>query len=351
MVAVILIVVLAAYLLWWPVPIDPVAWTPTPNPGKTGPYTQNHQLGAVGHVAVGIGQGPEDVAQGPEGFFYTGLQDGRIVRFRADGGGHGDTFTHTGGRPLGMQFDVRGNLIVADAFKGLLSVAPDGAVSVLTHSVDGQPMRFVNDLDIADDQTIWFSDASQRFDQRHFMLDFWEGQPTGRLISYDPQTGQTVVRLHHLMFANGVAIGPDDAYVLVSETIGARITRLWLKGPLAGKRDVFLDGLPAYPDNLSYNGDGLFWIALPSPRLKQLDWLAPWPFLRKVFMRLSTVTRDVARLPAYGWVIGVDIDGNVIHNLHDPQGSYGMVTSVNQFDGQLYLGSIVATSVGRVTTP
>lgn len=316
----------------------------------TGPFVQNQGLVGTQHLVSGLGQGPEDVTRGADGFFYTGLQDGRIVRFGAGAHATVETYTTTGGRPLGLAFDVHGNLIVADAFKGLLSVAPGGTVSVLVDSVNGRPMLFVNDLDIGSDGTIWFSDASQKFGQSEFQLEFWECRPTGRLMSYEPRTGQTTVRLGGLMFANGVAVGPNDAYVLVSETTAARITRLWLKGPKAGDHDVFLDGLPGYPDNLSYNGNGIFWIALPLPRLKQLDHLGPRPFWRKVLMRLPAAVTGVGLKP-YGWVIGVDPHGTVVRNLHDPTGGFGTVTSVNQFDGKLYLGSIVMTSVGRIDLP
>src|SRR5512133_3649064 len=115
---------LAAYFCLWPVPIDPVAWQAPANPGATGPYARNDRLRGV--EALAAGPGPEDVAMGSGGAPYTGLQDGRIVRIPG-----GRTFVNTGGRPLGMQFDVQGNLIVADAFRGLLSITPAGAVSVL----------------------------------------------------------------------------------------------------------------------------------------------------------------------------------------------------------------------------
>ena len=108
-----------AYLLFWPVPIDPVAWQPATNP-RTVP---NDRLSGVRSLPE-VGSGPESVAIGPDGRLYTGLQDGRVVRMLADGSGV-ETFVQTGGRPLGMKFDVGGNLIVADAFRGLLSVSPE----------------------------------------------------------------------------------------------------------------------------------------------------------------------------------------------------------------------------------
>jgi sugar lactone lactonase YvrE len=336
---------IGVYLSLWPVEIEPVQYEPSENPGFTGPFVQNEALASVQHLINGIGEGPEDITKGKDDFFYTGLQDGRIIRFRPDGRDT-ETFVKTGGRPLGMQFDAEGNLIVADAFKGLLSISPAGTIKVLTDSVKGKKLLFTDDLDIATDGTIWFSDASQRFNQHHWKLDFWETRPTGRLLSYDPKTGKTEVRLDTLMFANGVALGPNDAYVLVNETIAARIVRLWLKGAKAGQTEIFIDGLPAYPDNLSYNENGIFWVALPSPRATDLERLWPSPFIRKLLMRLPESLRNVVP-PLYSWVIGVDTTGKIVYNFQDPKGGYGSITSVNEFDNKLYLGSIVMSSVGQ----
>ena len=82
------------YLLFWPVPIDPVAWQPTTNP-RTVP---NGSLSGV-HSLPNVGPGPESVAIGHDGRLYSGLQDGNVVRMRADGRGV-ETFAHTGGQSL-----------------------------------------------------------------------------------------------------------------------------------------------------------------------------------------------------------------------------------------------------------
>ena len=73
------------------------------------------------------------------------------------------TYTNTGGRPLGMDFAPAGDLIVADAVKGLLSVSRDGAVSVLATGEGGVPFRFTNDVDVGPDGVIYFSDASSKY--------------------------------------------------------------------------------------------------------------------------------------------------------------------------------------------
>lgn len=343
-----LVVAAAAYLLLWPVPIEPVAWTPAPDPGRTGVFARNARLAGVRKIAVG--PGPEDVAQGPDGWLYTGLKGGDIVRFRPDDAASVETFANTRGRPLGLQFDAGGDLIVADSARGLLRVAPDGEVSVLTDSAAGEPLLFPNDLDVAADGTIWFSDSSRRFRSRDAILDFWECRPTGRLLSFDPGTGETRVRLEGLMFANGVALGPEDAWVLVSETLACRVRRLWLEGPRAGESEAFLEGLPGHPDNLSYDGKGRFWIALAAPRIGLLDRLAPWPILRKVAARVPRLTRSNP-LDPYGWVIGVDVEGRVVQDLQDPEGVFGSIASANEYGGRLYFGGIAPSTVGWIEAP
>lgn len=342
----VLLLALLLYLVAWPVPISPVAWeAPRAADGRW--RSRVLPMEGAGQLLENAGPGPEDVTLGPDGWIYAGTQDGRILRFRQ---GVPEVFADTGGRPLGMQFDHEGRLIVADAFRGLLAIAPGGDIEVLASEVDGKPMLFPDDLDIAADGTVWFTDASQRFDQHHWMLDVYEGRATGRLLSYDPGTGEIRVRLEGLRFANGVALGPDDAFVLVNETLAARITRLWLKGGRAGDTDLFAAALPGYPDNLSFDGRGRFWVALPSPRQPALEAMADRPFLRKVLMRLPPALRRVS-MPPLGLVLALDVEGNPLVLLEDDTGTCFSVTSVNDLGGALYMGSIVASHVCRVPVP
>src|ERR1700704_4124017 len=144
------IALLIGYMLAWPVPINPAAWTPSPAPELTGVYAQNSELGRIERLQVD-GFAPEDVAIDSQDRLYCGTEDGRIFRFQADGT-RPEVFANTGGRPLGLIFDRDGNLVVADATRGLLSIARDGSVSILTTEADGVPFRCTNDLDVAADR-------------------------------------------------------------------------------------------------------------------------------------------------------------------------------------------------------
>ncbi|MBL4688671.1 MAG: strictosidine synthase family protein, partial [Nannocystaceae bacterium] len=242
--------VVGAYLTLWPVTIDPVAWEPAPVPELVGPLAVNDRLMSAERLARSAVDGPEDIAVAPDGRMFVGTHDGKIVELSADGTVV-STLAETGGRPLGLAWDGEGNLIVADAMSGLLSVTPKGELTVLSTESNGVPFRFTDDVDVARDGRIYFTDASDTYGYGHHLEDTLEGRPHGRLLRYDPQTKSTETLLSEMFFANGVALAPDDSYVLVNETTRFRIRRLWLKGDKAGTSDIFAEALPGYPDGIS----------------------------------------------------------------------------------------------------
>ncbi|MDG1931999.1 MAG: SMP-30/gluconolactonase/LRE family protein, partial [Luminiphilus sp.] len=317
--------VLGLVILWlvprW-APAQAVAWNPPPNPGLTGVFAPNQALAAITEIPVG--PAPEHVACDTQGRLYTSLAGGAVLRGTATG--DWDMIGSTGGRPLGLRLDGQGGLWIADSMKGLLHMSGNGDITVLTTSLDGEPLRFVDDLDIDHEGRIWFSDASQRFDYTQVALDFFEGSRTGRLLRYDSHTQKTEVMMDGLFFANGVTLGPNEDYVLVNETGMGRIHRLWLKGDKAGKRDIFTDELPGTPDNIRFDGEGTFWIAMPSLRA-DLDALASLPRLRALLSFLPISVLEAAAQPG-SFVIGVNLEGEVVHNLQDQDNPFHYITGV-----------------------
>ncbi|HEX6201626.1 MAG TPA: SMP-30/gluconolactonase/LRE family protein [Thermoanaerobaculia bacterium] len=344
--------VLAAAVALSRAPIDPLAYFPPPAPPLAGPYAPNEALRAAERLAAGRLRGPEDVAVDAAGRIIAGAEDGRLVRvtLEAGGGERIDTLADTGGRPLGLDFAPDGHLIVADARRGLLAVSPQGGVRLLVHEAAGRPLGFADDVDVARDGTVYFSDASWRHGVDAYLLDLLEARPHGRLLRHDPATGETEVLLDGLYFANGVALSADESFVLVNETYRYRITRYWLTGPRAGTRDVFADNLPGFPDGVSGNGRGLFWVALYTVRNAVADRLHPHPRWKAL---LSTLPRSLWPRPAdYGLVLGLDESGRVVHALHDPGGRVvNHVTSVEEVDGWLHLGSLDGDAVARLPVP
>lgn len=340
------------YFLSWPVPIEPTVWQAPRNPGYTGPFAVNDHLAGIEVLAIGDNHGPEDIALDARGRIYGATGEGRIVRLDADGS-NPINWVETGGRPLGIEFDQQGNLIVADAYRGLLSIAPDGSITELANEADGIPIRYADDVDVATDGTIYFSDASTRFGAKKWggtyaasLLDLMEHNPNGRLLVYDPQTKRATTLIDGLSFANGVAISPDESFVLVNETGEYRVIRYWLTGPMAGQYEPIIEELPGFPDNATTGLDGRFWIALVSPRNRQLDGLSEQPFIRKMVQRLPAFLRPKAT--PYGHIIAINANGEVVENLQDPAGGYPINTGVTETEDFLYIGSLMAPGIGRL---
>jgi sugar lactone lactonase YvrE len=345
----ILLVCALLYFLFWPVDITPGSWTPAPTPPLTGQYEQNSKLAPTQRLVIGMAYAPEDVAIDSEDRIYAGLDDGRIVRLQPDGT-KPEVFVQTHGRPLGLAFDANGNLIVADAIKGLLSISRTGAITILSTEADGIPFLSTNDLDIARDGTIYFTDSSIKFSMREFKKDILESQPNGRLLAYDPASKQTRVVKNDLCFANGVAVSPDQSFVLINETGRYRIHRVWLSGPKQGSSDIFIENLPGFPDGISSNGGDKFWLALVTPRDATLDKLLPYPFLRKVVARLPAFLQPAPK--RYSFVLGLDTNGKVVENLQDPsKDCFAEIANVLEHKGALYFGSIGERAVGRFKLP
>jgi sugar lactone lactonase YvrE len=275
-------------------------------------------LVTVERLGVDAGVGPEDVAIDAQGRLYAGMVDGSIMRLQPDGS-QPEVFASTGGRPLGLDFDADGNLIVADAYMGLLSVAPDGSITVLATEAGGIPMNFTNDVDVAADGAIYFSDSSSQSTFETALDEiFGNPGPYGRFLVYDPATGDTSVLLENLWFANGVAASSDGSFVLVNELTAARVTRYWLTGPKQGESDTFIDNLPGLPDGISFNGEDTFWVAIVS----------------------------------HGLVLGLDMNGNIVNKLalQSPTGDlYAWTASVEEHEGMLYVANLQDVAIGRIS--
>lgn len=343
---VVLIIALAlGYLLVAPVPINPGSWTPPVAPTLTGQYQQNTRLAPVQKLSLGDGHKPEDVALDADGKIYAGFEDGRIMVLQPDGT-QPRVFANTGGRPLGLSFDLSGNLIVADAIKGLLSVNKAGEIKVLAVEADGTKFGCLNDLDVGADGTIYFTEASRKFAMTQFTEELLEHQPNGRLFALSPQDQRPRTLLEGLYFANGVAVSPDQSFVLVAETGKYRIRRVWLKEPKMGQNDIFIDNLPGFPDGISSNGRDKFWLALVTPRQALFDRMLPHPFLRKVVIRLPKFLQPAPQ--HYSFVVALDQNGRVIENLQNGSPDcYSEIANVVEHNNTLYFGSIAEDNIGR----
>ena len=355
-----LLALAALYLLAWPVPIAPVAWDAPTAPGYTGPHAANTKLADLQMIDLKGEVGPEHIQFGPDGKLYTTVASGNILRMNADGSDQ-QVFANTGGRVLGFDFDAKGNLVAADAMKGLLSISPDAKVTVLTESVNSDPIRYADAVVVAKSGKMYLSDASARFAPKDWggtfeasVLDILEQASTGRILEFDPTTQATRVVASGISFANGVALSQDGQSLFVNETGKYRVWKIavtanhldisTLATQPSAQASVLLDNLPGYPDNLMRGLNGKIWLGLTKPRNPTIDKLAQKPWLRSLTLRLPRALWPIPK--AYGHVMAFTEDGKVVADLQDPSGAYPETTAITETPDRLYVQSLHAHGLG-----
>ena len=112
------------YLLLWPVSIAPVSWQAPVSKGFSGDFKQNRKLADIEIITLVDTHGPEAIAL-KESTVYASTREGWIIRYD-ELSGQVSRWVNTQGSPLGIAFDNDGSLIIADAYRGLLSVSSKG---------------------------------------------------------------------------------------------------------------------------------------------------------------------------------------------------------------------------------
>lgn len=313
-------------------PIHPVRWQPPPVdpiPDQPG--------GSV--TVVGLpGDGPEDIVVDSDGWLWTGLVDGRIVRISPDGG-H-TVVADTAGRPLGMHVARDGRVLICDSYRGLLALDPvSGDLTTLVESVDGRKLKFCSNVTETADGTIYFTESTSDFHFEHFLAPILEARATGSLFRLSTD-GTVTTLLNGLHFANGVTVTADGSALVFAETVMRRLSKYWLTGPQAGTVTPLAVNLPGMPDNISTGSDGRIWVALVTPANPTAEGLMPRaPWIRKVIWRLPPQLQPKVKPEI--WVVGFDADsGAVVGGIRTTHPDFGGVTGVVESEGRLWMSTI-----------
>ncbi|XP_033744810.1 adipocyte plasma membrane-associated protein-like isoform X2 [Pecten maximus] len=364
---------LVVYISVIPSPIQPKSYIyPKPLPVLEGALQRNNLLQKANKLFEGQLLGPESITDDGNGTLYTGAQDGRILAFNKT---HLWTITRTGqdvpgcgsfemepvcGRPKGLKFNKDGELLVLDAYFGLLKVnISTGQIEMLLSSetgIGGVPFSFLNSLDISQSGLVYFTDSTTRWGRRHYRYEVMEINALGRLIEYNPETKIARQLLGNLHLANGIALTQDESFILIAEMSVCRLTRLYLKGPKAGQTDILADNLPGYPDNIKINSRGNFYVGLGAVRYEGvskigpfLDLVGPYPGIKNFIAKVTPLFLFDVFVPRHAIVLEFTPDGKVSTSLHDPTGQVtSAVGEAFEYQGYLYLAHFKSTFIGQI---
>jgi len=167
--------------------------------------------------------------------YFTDQPNDRIKKWSTEGAL--STFMQPSGRANGLYFDGKGNLLAcADEENQLWEITAGKKVTVLVKDYQGKPLNGPNDLWVAHDQGVFFTDPL-------YKRSYWKRDPAmqqdGQHVYYLSPDRKTLVRVtDDLKQPNGI-IGTPDGKTLYVADIGAG--RTWgydiqSGGRLAGKR-------------------------------------------------------------------------------------------------------------------
>lgn len=344
--------------------VSPTYLSLPPNPetreGSGSVYEVNDRLAGAGVIGKGELDGPEDVILDEDDNLYCGSRHGDVIRFFGPDHTRSEVYAHIGGHPLGMAFNREGELVVCVGGMGLYKITRDREVVKLSDEtnrsllsvIDDSRMRLADDLDIAPDGRVFFSEATIRYNTSEWMLDAIEARGNGRLICYDPSDGSSRTLLSDLKFPNGICMTDDGESLLFAQTWDCSITRYWYDGPRKGQTEKIIPDLPGYPDNINRASDGYFWCGLVGMRSPTFDLALRMPqFRRRMVYRVAA---DEWMYPNmnFGCLIKFDLDGTIVDVLWDREGAkHPSLTSIREHKGKLYLGGLFNDRIGVYDIP
>nr|KAG5695208.1 hypothetical protein BaRGS_018330 [Batillaria attramentaria] len=183
-----------------------------------------------------------------------------------------------------------------------------------------------------------------------------EGSFICRVLVYNPRERVPSRRIQELVtqlnYPDGLELSQDENYLLIAEGARSKIYRAWI-GPTSAKFgtiEIFADNLPGFVANIRRSPRNTYWVGMARARHSKLpsvlDIYGDQPNVRGALVALAE-KQVIFDEPKYGIVVELDVKGNIIRTLQDPEGSlYTGVSEVAEEKGIVYIASPKKRFVG-----
>jgi gluconolactonase len=195
---------------------------------------------------------------------WSDIPNNRILRWDEETGAV-SVFRKPSSNANGNTRDRQGRLVTCEHdTRRVTRTEPDGAITVLADSYQGRKLNSPNDVVVARDGAVWFTDPL------FGILGYYEGhkdesENTPAVYRLDVQTGRLAVMADDIPGPNGLAFSPDERtlYVVASRAMPHRTILAYdvvAGGARLEKGRVLIDAGPAgSPDGFRVDVDGNLW--------------------------------------------------------------------------------------------
>ncbi|WP_428194556.1 SMP-30/gluconolactonase/LRE family protein [Deinococcus saxicola] len=172
----------------------------------------------------------------------------------------------------GHVLDHQGRIIgCSHGERAIVRQEHDGGWKVLVGEYQGRRLNSPNDVVVARDGSIWFTDPPYGLIQPHEGYGGTQEQPGQEVYRFDPETGNMRVVVRGMVCPNGLAFSPDESVLYVGDTAGTHPAEThWperhhhimahdmVDGQATNAR-LFAEVSPGFPDGFRIDVHGNLW--------------------------------------------------------------------------------------------
>jgi gluconolactonase len=254
-------------------PLPPERWPaapgryPDPAVRALDPRFDRYRLhnAAVERIATGYRW-----AEGPVWFgdhrclLWSDIPSNRMLRWDEHSGAV-TVFRSPSNNANGHTRDRQGRLVSCEHLtRRVTRTEHDGSITVLVDSFDGHPLNAPNDVVVASDDSVWFTDPG------YGIMSDYEGRaaafelPTA-VYRLDPGSGRAEPVIQDLDRPNGLCFDPGESRLYVVDSGSTRAIHVYdLAGGRVGDGRRFADMRPGSSDGIRCDADGNLWAAAGS---------------------------------------------------------------------------------------
>ncbi len=172
----------------------------------------------------------------------------------------------------GHALDHQGRIVgCSHGERGIVRQEQGGSWRLLVGEYQGKRLNSPNDVVVAADGSIWFTDPPYGLIQPHEGYGGTQEQPGQEVYRFDPQTAELRVVVRGMVCPNGLAFSPDETVLYVGDTAGTHSGEgYWpephhhilaydmVKGEATNAR-LFAEVSPGFPDGFRLDVHGNLW--------------------------------------------------------------------------------------------